>query len=301
MSAPGTPTIDQLRILIAIADSGSFSEAGRRLNRAQSVISYTLANLEQQLGLPLFTRGQRRPTLTDAGIALLGEARRVIDAVDLLRARAAGLLRGLEAEVTVVVDVMYPTAQLVIALEAFAATYPTVTLRLRVEALGAAVQLVLDGTCTLGVASWLATRHADLDIRAIGSAAMIAVAAPHHRLAQLSGPIALTDLRDDIQLVLTDRSPLSEGEDFGVRARRTWRLGDMAAKHALLRAGLGWGNMPANMITEDLAQNRLVHLNVADSTEEPYKLLLIRRQATPLGPAAQWLADRLAAAMAGTG
>jgi DNA-binding transcriptional LysR family regulator len=290
-----------LRVLIAIVDAGSFSEAGRRLNRAQSVISYTVANLEQQLGIALFVRGQRRPQLTEAGAALLADARRVADAVDAMRARAAGLLRGLEAEVTLVVDVMYPTAKLVVALKAFAATYPTVALRLRVEALGAVVQLVLDGVCELGVSGWLAQRWPELDRRSIGGTEMIPVAAPTHRLAGLQGPIILADLREDTQLVLSDRSRLSDGEDFGVRARRSWRLGDMAAKHALLLAGLGWGNMPAAMVADDLADGRLVRLDIADMNGEAYPLILIRRQDHPLGPAGQWLADRLTATMADTG
>ena len=298
MNGPGAPTLDQLRVLIAIVDAGSFSQAGRRLNRAQSVISYAVAALEQQLGLALFARGQRRPVLTAAGVALLADARRVADAADALRARAAGLLRGLEAELTLVVDVMFPTAALVLALEAFATAFPTVALRLRVEALGAVVQSVLDGDSALGVSGWLAQRWPELDRRLIGATTMIPVAAPQHRLAGLAGRIALSQLREDIQLVLSDRSALSVGEDFGVRARRTWRLGDMAAKHALLRGGLGWGNMPASMVADDLADGRLVRLPIADTDGESYDLLLIRRQDHPLGPAGRWLADRLAAVMA---
>jgi DNA-binding transcriptional LysR family regulator len=47
-------TLDQLRTFIAAVDEGSFSAAGRKLRRAQSVISQTLANLEAQLGVKLF-------------------------------------------------------------------------------------------------------------------------------------------------------------------------------------------------------------------------------------------------------
>lgn len=63
-------------MLAAVADTGSFSAAARRLNRAQSVVSYTIANLEQQLGLALFERDGRRPALTEAGRALVADARR---------------------------------------------------------------------------------------------------------------------------------------------------------------------------------------------------------------------------------
>src|SRR5258708_5227580 len=53
-------SLDQLRTFIAAADEGSFSAAGRRLRRAQSVVSHTLANLEGQLGVKLFDRSARR-------------------------------------------------------------------------------------------------------------------------------------------------------------------------------------------------------------------------------------------------
>jgi len=64
-------TLDQLRTFIAAADEGSFSAAGRKLRRAQSVVSQTLANLEAQLGVPLFEREGRYPKLTEQGKALL--------------------------------------------------------------------------------------------------------------------------------------------------------------------------------------------------------------------------------------
>jgi DNA-binding transcriptional LysR family regulator len=73
-----TVTLDHLRIFIAAADEGSFSAAGRRLRRAQSVVSQVIATLEGQLGVPLFDRGSRYPRLTDQGCALLADARAVV-------------------------------------------------------------------------------------------------------------------------------------------------------------------------------------------------------------------------------
>jgi DNA-binding transcriptional LysR family regulator len=94
MAEPGTPTFDQLRIFLAVVDAGSFAAASRRLNRAVSVISYGIANLEAQLGLQLFAReGTRKPRLTEAGHALLAEARTISGGMDALRAKTRGLLQ----------------------------------------------------------------------------------------------------------------------------------------------------------------------------------------------------------------
>ena len=64
-------TVDQFRTFIAAVDEGSFSAAGRKLRRAQSVVSQTLANLEAQLGVKLFDRSARYPRLTEGGAACL--------------------------------------------------------------------------------------------------------------------------------------------------------------------------------------------------------------------------------------
>jgi hypothetical protein len=78
MSDPGTPTLDQLRVFLAVVEVGSFAGAARRLGRATSVISYSIANLEAQLGVSLFDRhSTRKPQLTEAGRAVLPEARTI--------------------------------------------------------------------------------------------------------------------------------------------------------------------------------------------------------------------------------
>jgi DNA-binding transcriptional LysR family regulator len=59
-SDPGTPTLDQLRVFLSVVDMGSFAAAARRLGRATSVISYSIANLEAQLGVLLFDRETTR-------------------------------------------------------------------------------------------------------------------------------------------------------------------------------------------------------------------------------------------------
>ena len=293
MPETGTPTLDQLNVLAAVAETGSFSAAARRLNRAQSVISYTIANLEQQLGLALFERDGRRPVLTEAGRALVADARRVGALVDELKARAAALQRGLEAELGLAVDVMFPTARLVSALEDFAREFPTVTLRLRIEALGGVAELVEQGVCRIGVIGPLGNGCEKLQRRAIGTVLLVPVAAPGHKLAHAPRPIPGTMIREHLQLVLTDRTLLTEGQDFGVFALRTWRLGDLGAKRALLLAGVGWGNMPEEMVAEDLAAGRLVRLELAEGDPHHFPISLVHRMDAPPGPAGRWLAGRL--------
>src|SRR6476620_2892388 len=88
-------SLDQLRIFIAAVDEGSFSAASRKLLRAQSVVSETISNLEDQIGVSLFDRSGRYPKLTPAGTVLLADARNSVKGMDLLKARAKGMAAGL--------------------------------------------------------------------------------------------------------------------------------------------------------------------------------------------------------------
>ena len=292
MANPGTPTFDQLRIFLAIVDTGSFAAAGRMLGRAVSVISYGVANLEAQLGVMLFDReGTRKPQLTVAGRALLSEARTIAQGMDGLRAKVKGLLEGLEAEVDLAVDVMVPPERLAAVLRGFAAEFPTVQLRLHVEALGGISAMVLAGTATLGISGPLAAEAAEVDRVAAGSTVLVPVAAPDHPLGRMA-QIPPGAGRAYIQLVLSDRSGFTAGRDFGVISPKTWRLADLGAKHALLREGIGWGNMPLGMVADDLASGALVRLAMPDNPGGAYRLAVIWRRDCPPGPAAQWLLDQ---------
>src|SRR2546428_7869727 len=155
-------TVDQLRTFIAAVDEGSFSAAGRKLRRAQSVVSQTLANLEAQLGVKLFDRSARYPRLTEEGRSLVADARSVADNVDEFKARARAMREGLEPELSVVVDVMYPMEALTKAALHSRETYPHTPLRLYVEALGGVVKLVLEGACSVAVIGSLPLVHDEL-------------------------------------------------------------------------------------------------------------------------------------------
>lgn len=289
MQQVGSPTLDQLRVFLAVVETGSLAAAARKLNRAVSVMSYTINNLEAQLGVKLFEReGTRRPVLTEAGRAVLSDAHAVAGGIDGLRAKVAGLLQGLEAELNLAVDVMLPSDRLGQVLRLFAATFPTVSLRLHVEALGAVTALVLEGRAVIGISGPLSAGTEGIDSVYAGMVPMIPVAAPDHPLAHLAS-IPPGAARDHVQLVLTDRSPLTAGRDFSVLSSRTWRLADLGAKHALLREGIGWGNMPLPMIAGDLASGALVRLRMADHPGGIYRFAGIWRREAPPGPAASWL------------
>ncbi|HEX7761730.1 MAG TPA: LysR family transcriptional regulator [Caulobacteraceae bacterium] len=288
-------SLDQLRTFIAAVDEGSFSAASRKLRRSQSVISQAIGNLEGQIGVVLFDRSGRYPRLTADGTVLLSDARNVVSGVDALKARAKGMAGGLESELSAVVDVFFPMEAITAAAKDFSVQFPGTPLRLYVEALGGAYQPVLDGRCSLGVVGSLPHTPPSMSSERLSGVAMVMVAARDHPLAAIRGAIPKADLARHVQLVLTDRSELSAGREFGVMSPLTWRLADLFAKHAFLLNGLGWGGMPLHAVAEDIAEGRLAALSIEDVPEGGLILPMaaVYPTAAPPGPAGRWLIERL--------
>ncbi len=288
-------TLDQVRVFVMVVESGSFTEAARRLRRAQSAVSYAIAGLERNLGIRLFDRTGRRPVLTAEGAELLPDARRVLAETARLQARAWQLSGGREMRLAVAVDAIAPPELLVELGRGFQAEWPDVALSLRTDVLEAVDELVAQGHCQLGVSGMAARRDDLLDRRLLGEMEVVPVAAPDHPLARHAGPIPTRLARDHVQIVISPRTADPGSDGPNVLAHTTWRVADAATKHALLVAGLGWGTLPRRRVAEDLAAGRLVPLRLETWGDRPIRVALhtVARSDRPLGPAARWLRDHL--------
>ena len=112
------------------------------------------------------------------------------------------------------------------------------------------------------------------------------VVSPSHRLATMRGVVTVSAAAKHVQLVLTDRTALSDGRDFGVVSPLNWRLADLGAKHAFLRAGLGWGHMPLHMVKADLDSGALVKIRLEGVPRDfALPMRAVFRKDAPPGPA----------------
>src|ERR1700675_3058270 len=287
-------SLDQLRTFIAAADAGSFSAASRRLRRAQSVVSWTLANLEGQLRVKLFDRSGRMPVLTDQGRALLVDARAVAGDVDLLKARAKRLAGGLEPELSVVFDVGFPLAPFTATVAAFQKVFPAILLRFDIES-SAVIEPVLERRCAVGVMASVRVAPPQLTRERLLAVRSAMVVSPEHPLAAHGAPIPAPILSEHIQLVHADPADLSRPGGFGLLSPRVWRLSDLRAKLAFLRAGLGFGLMPLHTIEADLASGALIQITGESAPSEGHVIAMssVYRTDSPPGPAGRWFIDRL--------
>jgi len=288
-------SLDQLRVFISAVEEGSFSAAARKLRRAQSAVSEMVSALEAHIGVPLFDRSGRYPKLTGAGAVLLADARGIVSGVDFMKARAKGMSAGLEPELSAVVDVFFPMAALTSAAKEFRERFPGTPLRLYVEALGGVFQPLLDSRASLGIAGPLPQMPPSVTPERLSDVSLVMVAAREHPLAAFAGPIPKSELARHVQLVLTDRSELSAGREYGVVSPSTWRLSDLFAKHAFLLNGLGFGGMPLHTVKPDIDSGKLVVLQIEDMPAGGLMLPMyaVYLTAAPPGPAGRWLIERL--------
>lgn len=288
-------TLDQLRVLVTIADTGSFSAAARTLGRVQSAISQMVATLEDTQGIVLFERSAHKPRLTPLGQVMVDQARMVLASAQRFEALARGARAGLEPELPLAIDPLIPTGPLIASLHALRETYPDMPVTFHTEGLGGAERRLRDGSAALGLCLLLPAVPDDLVAYPLMDLALLPVAAPDHPLALLGRPVDADDLAQYIQLVLSD--PVAQhGPQYGVVSPRRWRFVDNGRRLDFLLAGLGWCKMPQHIVAPMLADGRLALLATEDQRVVPATRLLVYAahvRAKPLGPAGTWLLNDL--------
>ena len=290
-----TVTLDQMRMLVAIDEEGSFTAAAKRVQRAQSAVSHAVQTLEAEIGVALFDRSRRKPEFTPAGEAVLAEARTILSRVDHLKARARGMAAGMEAEISLAVSVVAPRDGVMALLDEFRREFPACGLRLFVEEVGGAPQLVLDGRADLGLVgkpSLKAQLFEPMEAISVGFVDIVAVAAPDHPLAITGGRLTEADMQDHRQLVPTSRA-LPRYQNRLVND--VWEVADLSVRHEMLLRGMGWGTVPLHFVRSDLAQGTLVELDISARPQEAMRVPLFavyKKDAAP-GPATRWLLQEM--------
>lgn len=289
-------TLDQMRVLIAVADTGSFSAAARKLRRVQSAISQSVRTLELELGVQLFDRQARVPVLTDTGRIILEEARKMVHGADKLRATAENIASGVEPELTLAVEQLLPSSVLMASLQALSSVFPFLPVTLFTESLGAPEQRLREGVARLAIYPPLASRSDGLETEFLVSIPIVPIVATSHPLAMESVPIPQEHLDQHVQLVLTDRSQTISGRSIGaLSSPRSWRFADYNVRIDYALAGFGWCYSPIHLVEGHIAAGRLKLLDFKAHHGRYLSMALhiAHERRKPLGPAGRWLVQDL--------
>ncbi len=297
----GNLSLDQLRVLVTIADAGSFSAAGRALGRAQSAISQAVATLEEHQGVTLFDRDGYRPRLTEVGRVLADQARLVLASAARFEAVAANSRKGLEPELAVAIDPLVPTAPLIESVRALGGEFPDLPISFSTEGLGGSLRRLRAGSAALAICLLLPTVPDDIVAYPLLRIRLKAVVAPQHPLARarLGRSATRADLEQHVQLVLSDPAAPA-GESYGLLSARLWRFVDVGRRLDFLLAGFGWCRMPEHLIAAPLAARELVPLQIEDdpTPRDALTIYAAHRRDQILGPAGRWLLDTLQSRLA---
>lgn len=281
-------SLDHWRALVAVVDAGGYAAAAETLGKSQSTVSHGIQRLEQQLGTAVFRIKGRRATLTAVGEVALRRARRLLDEAADIERMARALSAGIEAEICITADAIFPNQVLLPAIARFAEEFPGTRIELIESIISGAADLVRQGRVQLAITphvpqGWLGEHLIRLEF--------VCVASPLHPLHQLGRALTEHDLQQHRQLVVRDsgeRRDLNVGW-LGTEQRLT--VSTMGTRIQALCQGLGFAWSPLLKIRTELEQGLLKPLPLERGARKYADLYLVLTDAEGAGPATLAMAE----------
>ena len=286
-------TLEQWQILEAVVDHGSFQAAADVMFKSQSSISYSMRQLQQNLGVDVFQHKGRRAILTSAGEQVLRKARALLEQAKSLERNASDLAVGWEPEVTIAVDAIFPDRVLLHALEQFAPISRGTRLEIVTTVLSGSDDAILQGKADIAITS-------NPPVGFIGESLVevefSAVTSPAHLLLQ-TDQITEQDLAQHRQIVVRDSGIHRRLNAGWLRAEQRWTVTSFQQSISIIKQGLGFAFIPTHMILKDLEAGLLQRIKLDRGQAITASTYLIFSDKYNAGPATNTLAEefRLAA------
>jgi DNA-binding transcriptional LysR family regulator len=289
----------QLEVFVAVAEESSFTRASDRLHVVQSAVSAAIRSLERDLSAALFHRTTRTVALTDAGAALLPEARAVLAAATLAHDSVEQTRGGLRGRVAlgIMQAWAYPRISVPEMITAFQRDHPLVELSVRhVGGSGELAEALRSGEADVGILS-LPDAAPGLELTELSSEPMVLACTADHRLAR-AGHVSLPELSGETFVdgppswgtrLATDRAFARVGADRTVR----FEINETATIVEFVRAGAGLAILPQSMTA---GRPDIVTLQIAGEPI-PFRTLLAVPAQRRLTAAARALADAMLTAV----
>ncbi|MEV0146091.1 MULTISPECIES: LysR family transcriptional regulator [unclassified Nonomuraea] len=247
--------LQQMRYVVAVAETGGFTRAAERCLVVQSALSHQIARLERELGARLFDRTSRRVSLTPAGEAFLPAARQALDAADRARAEVAAAAGEIRGRLAIGVIPTVAAVDLPRELKDFHARHPRVRVTLRTGTSEELTERVRQGgldVAFLGLPR--AGRPKGVRARELARGELVAVVAPGHPLTGQDG----VDLRRLAEETFVDfpagtagRAQSDEAfEAAGIQREVAFEVTAVDFMARLVREGLGVAMMPAAFVPQ---------------------------------------------------
>jgi DNA-binding transcriptional LysR family regulator len=283
-------SLKQWRIFHAVVDCGGFAEAAKFLHLSQSAISYTVAKLQEQLGIQLLKIEGRKAHLTLAGRAMLDRSRHVLKEAIELELFAKNVGQGWGAEVRLVADHNTPTPLLMHALRRFEQIGAGAQVRLTEVPMPRAEEVLRDMTIDLVISGRVPMGFLGEPLTEVEH---IAVAHPEHLLFRLGRDITAGDLEKQVHIGIGHANELELSNADSLRYVRRWHMSnfDAAVEAVCERFGYAW--LPKHRIEKQLELGTLMRLPLGEQGTYKAMLYLIHGRHWSASPAAARLAEIL--------
>lgn len=283
-------TLQQLRVVVAVHEAGSFTAAAARLHVAQSSLSRTVAEVERRLGAPLFERTTRRLEPTPAGREIVAAARRAVDAVDAEMRHVEGYLAGRTGRVRVATLPSLAAILLPGVVSAFRGEHPQVELSIEDALSDEVLERVRGGVVDLAV-TVVSQAPGPLDGLAVTPVAadrFCCVVPPGHRFAG-RGVLRWAELAGEAFIAFDRTTSIRQHVDAslaaaGVAPRQVVAARNIAAVAGLVAADLGVSVVPG-LVLPLMGFAGVDHV-VLDEPAAHRTMAVVRAAARPLSPIA---------------
>jgi len=275
---------DNIRIFLAVLDTGSFSAAARALGRVPSAVSMAIAQLEAELDLQLFDRVGREPRPTDAARSLEPLARQIAAQLRQLDTHALALHQGLEQRLTLAIAPELMSTPWSLPLTVLAAEYPSLEVEVITAPQEDALRMMHEGKVQLALVFERANMDEREAFQELGEEILVAVADPaSHRAWSLQRPLQMEDLIALRQIVVASRSSEQLDPRFAL-SRHIWRTDNHLATLRLVQGGLGWAYLPQSLVRPLVSAGSLVEIPFDNITNErPLWVDVVWSRERPLG------------------
>lgn len=282
-------TLEQLKYLKAIVETGSFRAAAESVYRSQSSLSISIQKLEQELGVQIFTREGYRPVLTEAGKAIYQKSQGLLKQEHDLTALAKHLASGSEAELSLAISGIVPIEPIIEVLNHTASIYPETRITLLIENLGGTMERIHDNDADIAITDSFED-DTNFESAALTSVPLVSVVPATSQWAAQADTLSQEDLINETLIVVRDTSHHSPRLSKGlIDGSPQWVVNDFATKQRIIRSGKGWGRMPLHLVAEDIKQGRLTVLNAQYFKFIHAPINIVRKKSHPKGPVEQML------------
>lgn len=253
-------TLEQLLILTRLAETGSVLATAESINRTQPTVSVAIKNLEAELELDVLDRSAYRAKLTAAGEQLCDKARSILGEVDDFKRLARYLSAGNESKLSLAIDSVCPMELFVDVLKISGETYPQTEFNIEIEHSRGALQKLHIGKVDLAICGWF-REEARLESVSIGKSRLLVVAKPG--FCSLEKSLTATEMKEYVQIVARDSGLKGHAQGDSITyVGRSWQVSDHIAKKELIIAGMGWGRVQEHLVEKELADGRLIPLEI---------------------------------------